>query len=68
MNKDIKLRSFKSSENIQKKVGGPDSSVSNYQFSVLNSEASTLHLNQEKGRTKNRSTALERSVINYWGS
>ena len=41
MNKDIKLRSFKSRENIQKKVGGPDSSVSNNQFSVLNSETST---------------------------
>ena len=41
MNQDIKLRSFKSRESIQKKVGEPDSTVSNNKFSVLNSEAST---------------------------
>ena len=29
-NKNIKISSFKSSENIQKKEGGPDRSVSNY--------------------------------------
>ena len=28
MNKNIKMSSFKSSENIQKKEGGPDRSVS----------------------------------------
>ena len=32
-NKNIKLRSFKGSENIQMKEGGPDSTVSNNQFS-----------------------------------
>ena len=31
----IKLSSFKSSENIQKKEGGPDSTVSNNQFSSV---------------------------------
>ena len=35
MNKNIKLSSFKSSENIQKKEGGPDSTVSNNQFSSV---------------------------------
>ena len=30
-NKNIKISSFKSSENIQKKEGGPDRSVSNKQ-------------------------------------
>ena len=29
INKNIKISSFKSSENIQKKEGGPDRSVSN---------------------------------------
>ena len=29
------MRSFKSSENIQKKEGGPDSTVSNNQFSSV---------------------------------
>ena len=29
------MRSFKSSEKIQKKVGGPDSTVSNGQFSSV---------------------------------
>ena len=31
-NKNIKMSSFKSSENIQKKEGGPDRSVSDNQF------------------------------------
>ena len=31
-NKNIKISSFKSSENIQKKQGGPDRSVSNNKF------------------------------------
>ena len=34
-NKKLKLRSFKSSENIQKKDGGPDRSVSNNKFSSV---------------------------------
>ena len=34
-NKNIKLRSFKSSENIQKKDDRPDRSVSNNQFSLV---------------------------------
>ena len=34
-NKNIKLRSFKGSENIKKKEGGPDSTVSNNQFSSV---------------------------------
>ena len=34
-NKNIKMSSFKSSENIQKKEGGPDSTVSNNQFSSV---------------------------------
>ena len=33
--KNIKLSSFKSSENIQKKEGGPDSTVANNQFSSV---------------------------------
>ena len=33
MNKNIKVSSFKSSENIQKKEGGPDTSVSDNQSS-----------------------------------
>ena len=32
-NKNIKLRFFKSGDNIQKTEGGPDSTVSNNQFS-----------------------------------
>ena len=35
IDKNIKLSSFKSSENIQKKEGGPDSTVSNNQFSSV---------------------------------
>ena len=34
-NKNIKISSFKSSENIQKKEGGPDRSVSNNQSSSV---------------------------------
>ena len=34
-NKNIELRSFRSSENIQKKDGGPDWSVSNNQLSSV---------------------------------
>ena len=34
-NKNIKMRSFKSSENIQKKEGGPDRSVSDNQSSSV---------------------------------
>ena len=39
-NKNIKMRSFKSSENIQKKENGPDRSVSDNQSSsvVLNEQ------------------------------
>ena len=35
INKNIKLHSFKSSDNMQKKEGGPDSTVSNNQFSSV---------------------------------
>ena len=35
MNKNIKLSSFKNSEDIQKKKGGPDSTVSNNQFASV---------------------------------
>ena len=35
INKNIKMSSFKSSENIQKKEGGPDRSVSDYQSSSV---------------------------------
>ena len=35
MNKNIKMSSFKSSENIQKKEGGPDRSVSDNQSSSV---------------------------------
>ena len=31
----IKVRSFKSNENIQKKVGGPDCTISNNKFSKI---------------------------------
>ena len=34
-NKTIKMSSFKSSKNIQKKEGGPDKSVSDNQFSSV---------------------------------
>ena len=34
-NRNIKMSSFKSSENIQKKEGGPDRSVSDNQFSSV---------------------------------
>ena len=34
-NKNIKMSSFKSSENIQKKEGGPDRSVSDYRSSSV---------------------------------
>ena len=34
-NKNIKMKSFKSSENIQKKEGGPDRSVSDNQSSSV---------------------------------
>ena len=34
-NSNIKMSSFKSSENIQKKEGGPDDAVSNNQFSSV---------------------------------
>ena len=34
-NKNIKMNSFKSSENIQKKEGGPDRSVSDNQSSSV---------------------------------
>ena len=34
-NKNIKMSSFKSSENIQKKEGGPDRSVSDNQSSLV---------------------------------
>ena len=34
-NKNINMSSFKSSENIQKKEGGPDRSVSDYQSSSV---------------------------------
>ena len=36
LNKNIKMSSFKSSENIQKKEGGPDRSVSDNQSSSVN--------------------------------
>ena len=41
INKNVKTSSFKSSENIQKKEGGPDSSVSDNQSSsvTLNEQA-----------------------------
>ena len=35
LNKNIKMSSFKSSENIQKKEGGPDRSVSDNQSSSM---------------------------------
>ena len=35
INKNIKVSSFKSSENIQKRKGGPDKSVSNDKFSSV---------------------------------
>ena len=35
INKNIKMNSFKSSENIQKKEGGPDRSVSDNQSSSV---------------------------------
>ena len=43
-NKNIKMSSFKSSENIQKKEGGPDRSVSdNQSSSVITSYKITSH-------------------------
>ena len=46
-NKKIKMSSFKSSENIQKKVGGPDRSVSDNQ-----SSSATLNELAMKARKK----------------
>ena len=34
-NKNIKVNSFKSSENVQKKDGGPDRHVPNNKFSLM---------------------------------
>ena len=43
-NKDIKIRSFKSSRNIQRKEGRPDRSVSNNHFSsVILNEYLIIH-------------------------
>ena len=45
MNKNIKMRSFKSRENIQKKEGGPDRSVSDNQSSSEKTKSlSSIHL------------------------
>ena len=41
-NKNIKMSSFKSSENIQKKEGGPDRSVSDNQSSSVTLNALTM--------------------------
>ena len=35
MNKNLKMSSFKSRENIQKKEDGPDSTILNIQFSLV---------------------------------
>ena len=43
VNKNIKLSSFKSSENIQKKEGWPDSTVSNNQFSSVTLNNIAIH-------------------------
>ena len=50
-NKNIKLSSFKSSQNIQKKEGGLDNTVSKYQFS-------SLTLNELAMNTKERESIL----------
>ena len=47
INKTIKVSSFDSSENIIKKEGGPDSTVSNSQFSSV-----TLNERQMKARKR----------------
>ena len=42
-NKNINMSSFKSSENIQKKEVGPDSTVSNNQFSSVTLNELAMH-------------------------
>ena len=46
-NKNVNLSSFKSSENIQKKEGGPDSTVSNSQYSSVT--LNELAMNAKRG-------------------
>ena len=57
-NKNIKIRSFKSSENIQKKKGGPDRSVSDNQSSSV-----TLNELAMKARKNTIISSFSKEVI-----
>ena len=57
-NKNVKMSSFKSSENIQKKEGGPDRSVSNNQSSSV-----TLNELAMKARKDTVILSLSKEVI-----
>ena len=58
-NKNIKISSFKSSENIQKKEGGPDRSVSDNQSSSV-----TLNELAMKARKVTVISSFSKEVIN----
>ena len=58
-NKNIKMSSFKSSENIQKKEGGPDRSVSDNQSSSV-----TLNDLAMKARKVTVISSFSKEVIN----
>ena len=57
-NKNIKMSSFKSSENIQKKEGGPDRSVSDNQSSSV-----TLNESAIKARKNTLISSFNKEVI-----
>ena len=58
INKNIKMSSFKSSENIQKKEGGPDRSVSGNQSSSV-----TLNELAMKAKKVTVNTSFRKDVI-----
>ena len=58
INKNIKISSFKSSENIQKKEDGPDRSVSDNQFSSV-----TLNELTMKARNNTVISSFSKEVI-----
>ena len=59
-NKIIKMSSFKSSENIQKKEGGPDRSVSDNQSSLV-----TLNELAMKARKNTVISSFSKEVIHW---
>ena len=59
-NKNIKMSSFKSSENIQKKEGGPDRSVSDNQSSSV-----TLNELAMKARKNTVISSFSKEVVHW---